>query len=236
MSSVDQPSWEKLFGVSRENTIAGIHTGGPGIVVSYDRNARTAVVQPATYAGDEPLDPIEDVPVLFPRGGGFRLVWDLKKGDEVEIKNADVDPSRFRVTGETSLSDNVRRGGMYANAIPSSSSDPRLAEITSEAGAISLGTDDGTTDIVVKDGSIDVLSSTVNVVADTIKLGATTTADYVALASKVDQLFTTLKAAIAAGLTAVGAGPAANGATGATAFNSAFSPTSVASSKVGIDS
>ncbi len=252
-SSVDSPSWEALFKTARDNTMVMLHTMLPGIVVSYDESTRTAVVQPAIYDGAEAMEPIEDVPVLFPRGGGFRLVFPLVKGDEVEIRFSKVDPARFLVTGEVSKADNVRRGGLYGFAVPASISDTLLSGITSVANSIHIGLDDGSTDIVIKDGEVQVLgatlkvgdnnttdvivtSGTVKVVANAIKLGAATTTDFVALASKVDQNLTTLKTAIASGFTAVGVSTAANGPLGATTFNAAFSPVAVGSTKVGIDS
>ncbi len=253
-SSVDSPSWEALFKTARDNTMVMLHTMLPGIVVSYDESTRTAVVQPAIYDGAEAMEPIEDVPVLFPRGGGFRLVFPLVKGDEVEIRFSKVDPARFLVTGEVSKADNVRRGGLYGFAVPASISDSLLAEITSVANALHLGLDDGTTDIVIKDGEVQVLGATLKigdgstttvtvttgtaeVVANAIKLGAATTADYVALASKVDQMFVTMQTAVIAGLAGIVLPSPANGAAGVTAFNSAYTPViSVASTKVGIDS
>lgn len=57
-----------------------------------------------------------------------------------------------------------------------------------------------------------------------VHVGQKDPTDFVALASKVDAQLTAFKTAIAAGLTAVGVGAAANGPTGASAFNSSLGP------------
>jgi len=71
-----------------------LHTAMPGIVETFDPVAQTASIQPAikrvfkTNDGEkEILTPTElpiliNVPVIFPRGGGFSLTFPVKKGDE----------------------------------------------------------------------------------------------------------------------------------------------------------
>jgi hypothetical protein len=68
-----------------------IHTGMPGVIVSYDATKLTAVVQPALQAfqrnTDGTITPltianIPDVPVHFPGGGGHMLSFPVKAGDE----------------------------------------------------------------------------------------------------------------------------------------------------------
>jgi phage baseplate assembly protein gpV len=76
------------------NRLKELHTSMPGIVQSFDATKQTASVQPAvrrvfiTREGtDEILAPSDlpiliNVPVQFPRGGGFSLTFPVKKGDE----------------------------------------------------------------------------------------------------------------------------------------------------------
>ncbi len=73
---------------------AQIHTGMPGIIVSFNAQTITAVVQPALQGFAEQIDgtrapltiaPIHDVPVHFPGGGGFTLSFPVKAGDECWI-------------------------------------------------------------------------------------------------------------------------------------------------------
>jgi hypothetical protein len=77
---------------------AQIHTGMPGIIVSFDAKAITAVVQPAIQAIQRMTDgtrqpvsiaQIHDVPVHFPGGGGFTLSFPVKAGDECWISFAE---------------------------------------------------------------------------------------------------------------------------------------------------
>ena len=65
-----------------------------GKITSYDHNTQTATVKPEQaevwrddqgqrYAEDFPK--IYNVPIAFPRGGGFSIVWPLANGDPVHI-------------------------------------------------------------------------------------------------------------------------------------------------------
>lgn len=79
------------------NRLKELHTSMPGIVQSFDAEKQTASIQPAirrvfiTREGtDEILAPSDlpiliNVPVQFPRGGGFSLTFPVKKGDECLI-------------------------------------------------------------------------------------------------------------------------------------------------------
>lgn len=73
---------------------ATVWTTLPGIIVSYDAAAVTAVIQPALQgviqsqdgtaaAVNMPL--LLDVPVQFPRGGGVTLTFPIKAGDECTV-------------------------------------------------------------------------------------------------------------------------------------------------------
>ncbi|VTP13232.1 hypothetical protein PUATCC27989T_01068 [Phytobacter ursingii] len=73
---------------------AGIRVAMPGIIISFDPDAVTAVVQPA-IKGYEPdangnqisvsMPILVDVPVAFPRGGGVTLTFPVAPGDEVGL-------------------------------------------------------------------------------------------------------------------------------------------------------
>ena len=67
-----------------------INTSLPGIVVSYDRAANRATVQPAiklTLKNGTTLSypQLSNLPVLFPTGGGYIIRLPLKPGDPVHI-------------------------------------------------------------------------------------------------------------------------------------------------------
>lgn len=86
---------DQQFMQAIQNAIsAGIRVALPGIIVSFDPDTVTAVVQPA-IKGYEPdangnqisvsMPQLVDVPVAFPRGGGVTLTFPVAPGDEVGL-------------------------------------------------------------------------------------------------------------------------------------------------------
>lgn len=77
-----------------DSRLKDLHTSIPGIIESFDAEKQLASVQPAlkrifiTQDGEkEILTPSDlpiliNVPIVFPRGGGFSLTFPVKKGDE----------------------------------------------------------------------------------------------------------------------------------------------------------
>ena len=77
-----------------ENRLKDLHTAMPGIVETFDAVLQTATIQPAVKrvfkldtGTKEVLTPsnlplLINVPVQFPRGGGFSLTFPVAKGDE----------------------------------------------------------------------------------------------------------------------------------------------------------
>lgn len=80
------------FGI--ENILKELHTSMPGIIETFDPVKQTASIQPAikrifkTDDGDKEiltataLPILINVPIQFPRGGGFSLTFPVKEGDE----------------------------------------------------------------------------------------------------------------------------------------------------------
>jgi len=76
------------------NRLKDLHTSMPGIIESFDPATQLVTVQPAikrifitTETDKEILVPVDiplliNVPVCFPRGGGFSLTFPVTKGDE----------------------------------------------------------------------------------------------------------------------------------------------------------
>lgn len=87
------------------STSADWHTGMPGRIESYDAATRTASVLPLLRAkdwetGDTFARPvIPSVPVMFPCGGGARIVWEPVPGDEVWLMFASRDLGPWRGGG-----------------------------------------------------------------------------------------------------------------------------------------
>lgn len=77
-----------------ESRLKDLHTSMPGIIESFNATTQTATVQPAikrifkTREENEEIltpssiPPILNVPVQFPRAGGFCMTFPVKKGDE----------------------------------------------------------------------------------------------------------------------------------------------------------
>jgi hypothetical protein len=81
-----------------DNVFARLRVALPGIIHSFDPQAQTAVIQPAireriklnAVEQDLDLPLLPDVPVVFPRAGGFCLTMPVKPGDECLVIFADL--------------------------------------------------------------------------------------------------------------------------------------------------
>lgn len=164
-----EPTDEEVMRAAAKAALATVHTSLPGIVVAYNPAARTAVVQPAAYDGEEPLPPLQDIPVKFPSGGGYRWVFPLLPGDECTLHFYEVDPSTFRKTGALGKADVDRRHGLYAVCTPGDES-----EATYTDGLINAHVGAPGTEIIF------------NSLLGTIQIGSASAIDPIALATKVD--------------------------------------------------
>lgn len=163
----------------------------PAIVVAYYPTTFEADVQIAV--NDPRFDPDTDaridegwpiypkVRVAWPSFNGFILAAPLTAGDSVQVFFQDLDDSAFRSSGQVSSPVNTRRFSPDASFIlPFSVADaakPGSATLTNATTGLVIGKD-GTPQIVIN-GTM-------------IQLGAAG-GDFVALASKVDALFSGLK-------------------------------------------
>lgn len=138
-----------------------LHTSLPGIIQSFDAATQLATVQPAikrvfvTREGDgdtEFLTPsnlpiLINVPVVFPRGGGFSLTMPVKPGDECLVVFCERSIDNWHETGKIrvpgarrfhSLSDATAFVGLSSipNKIPNY--DPNNMEIKKDDGSVSI--------------------------------------------------------------------------------------------------
>ena len=81
------------------NNAAQLRVAIPGIVESFDAEKQTVSVQPAIteniQVGEEAakataLPVLTDIPICFPRAGGYSITLPIKKGDECLIVFADM--------------------------------------------------------------------------------------------------------------------------------------------------
>lgn len=179
-STTRSPSLEEVLRAALDNRLLGVHTALPARVESYDAvsqkiNAKPLVrsLTPTADGGEinESVPIITDVPVVFPRAGGFFISLPVQEGDHVLLifnersvdkfiagDGSEVDPIDPR---DHDLSDAVALVGFY----PFSKS---LADAISAN--LVLGKEAGT-QVHIKDGEID--------------LGSENAADFVAQAAKV---------------------------------------------------
>ncbi len=189
-----EPSTEEVILAAVKAGLAQVHTQLPGIVKSYDAATKTASVEPAVFT-ENPRAPIPGVPVKFPSGGGYRLVWPLQAGDEVTLHFYELDPTRFRVTGEAGKAQVKRRHGQFCFATPGDESVPGLADINAGDDA-RFGRSDGSVDIVVTPSQV--------------LLGSAAASAGVANGAVLDTFLTTLQTWLAAHVhSSSGAGPPA---------------------------
>lgn len=118
--------------------LSTVHVGLPAKVLSYDAAKQQVDVQPLLRDLDVAADGsvsapempvIPNVPVMFPRGGGWHMRWDLDAGDEVWLHFGERAIERWKEAGglqlayplrDFDLSDAVAWPGLSnaSNAIP----------------------------------------------------------------------------------------------------------------------
>ena len=171
----------------REALQRNMHTAMPAVVVSYDATTKTANVkptckQPVKVTGEHPSDEqgftyvelptIPDVPVSFPSGGGYYVVFPLQPGDSVFLVFSETPMGEYLLNATVGAKplDTRRHSLGYPIAIPGGARPDSKAIADSSA-----------TDLIVgKDGT----DSQIKVSATDIQVGKGAT-DFVALASKV---------------------------------------------------
>lgn len=144
----------------------------PGIISKFDAETQTAEVQIALrehvqqenmqYAWTE-IPPLLDVPVVFPRGGGYALTFPVKKGDECLIVFSDMCfDSWFSMSGIQNQIEKRRHDLSDAIAIPGLWSQPRkLKDFSTKH--VELRNEDRSEFIRMKPGVIDLVAPSIRV-------------------------------------------------------------------------
>lgn len=171
-----------------------LHTALPARVESYDAGAQTVDVvpmvnklvpdgaTPPNYVS-ESLPKLADVPVAFPRGGGFFAAFPLQAGDFGMLVFCETNMGTWRATGNQSDPGDVGRHTMSsAFFIPAVAPDTKLLQ-HADATNLVIGSDtNGSSRIVIKPGG-------------EIDAGAAAT-NFVAMAEKVKAWFDAFNAAV----------------------------------------
>lgn len=95
-----------------------LHTAMPARVVSYDRAKQTVEAQPVVLAAmictdgsveTEQLPVCPNVPVAWPSGGGFSILWELEPDDEGFLVFSEAAMAQWRESGDISEPGDIRR-------------------------------------------------------------------------------------------------------------------------------
>lgn len=152
----------------------------PGIVIAFDSDKQTVVVQLSTDENVTYLDPsdagwqtvktrmqipiLQDIPIVVPRAGKFSLTLPIQAGDEVLVIFADMCIDSWWQSGGTSNHQmDIRRHDLSDGfAILAPWSQPRLLENYSTT-SVQLRSEDGTVVVDVADNQITLTAPNVQV-------------------------------------------------------------------------
>jgi hypothetical protein len=167
---------------------AGIRVAMPGKVISYDAAAQTVEVEPQLDAvrpdgSADRLPVLPNVPVAFPRGGGFVMTFPLAKGDFVELVFQDFTLDKWRELGKVTTPDDLRAHGVMGAVAMPCSPYPTSGAFDADTDDLVIGTPGGTV-VHIQPGSGE------------INLGSKVAADFVALAAKVKSELNSIRSAV----------------------------------------
>lgn len=142
-----------------ENRLKDLHTSMPGIIESFDPLTQLASVQPAIkrifvnrdeekeILVPENIGVLINVPVVFPRGGGFSLTFPVTKGDECLLVFCERSIDNWHETGEInrpaarrfhSLSDATAFVGMSSKVNKIPEYDELNTQLKKDDGSVSI--------------------------------------------------------------------------------------------------
>ena len=163
-----------------------------GKIVSYDHSTQTASVKPEQaevwrddqgqrYAEDFPV--IKNVPVAFPRGGGFSIVWPLSAGDPVHVICTKYSFDKWRNSGLPGDQGDLRKFGLSgAIAYPVNVYKGNAAIDNAEAGFMVLSAG-GTVEKVARADRVEGELAKIKGALDSIASAVPTTNSYSAVES-----------------------------------------------------
>ena len=160
-----------------ENYLKNLRVATPGIIHEFNAINQTATVQPAIKEQingewlELPL--LLDVPVQFPRAGGYCITFPVKKGDECLVIFNDSCIDSWWQSGKVQTQLEKRRHDLSdAVAILGITSVPKALENFSED-SMQIRTDDNETLISIKDGNVNIESENINMTGDLSVSGTT---------------------------------------------------------------
>lgn len=150
--SAESPSWAEVIGLAMDYRLTDVHTAIPAKVTAYYASTQTVDAQPVvksrlvdpkgnSLVRDYP--PLPNIPVAFPRAGGYFLSLPIAVGDTVLVVFCEQSLDLWRETGTiTTPAANVRHGLGGAIAIPGIA--PKTSPLADASGStMRLGNDGG---------------------------------------------------------------------------------------------
>ncbi len=155
-----------------ENYINNMRVAIPAIIVQFDSQKQTASVQPAikdTLQGKfVALPELSDVPVQFPRAGGYSLTFPVKAGDECLLVFSDMCIDGWWQSGGVQNQAEKRRHDLSdACAILGITSVPKALKNVSMEG-VRLQNDSGTDYIQISEQGIVLKSKNIRIEGNTM--------------------------------------------------------------------
>jgi hypothetical protein len=141
---VSDVSWPELLHGAIARALDGVHTSIPAVVKSYLPLLQQIAVEPVI----EGMPSLEDVPVLWPRGGGYMLHLPIEAGDWVLLTFCEADFSPWRLSGDVMAPAMLKRHGLFAYAIPGAAPDIAPLLVPSLLSGAALGEDSLTGTVV----------------------------------------------------------------------------------------
>jgi hypothetical protein len=119
----EQGDWAETIRGAIARSLDGVHTSIPAKVKSYDAALQQVAVEPVIKG----MPAMQDVPVAWPRGGGFFVHLPLAAGDHVLLVFCEQDFSPWRLSGNAMAPAILRRHGLFSYAVPGAS--PTIAPL-----------------------------------------------------------------------------------------------------------
>ena len=181
--SADTAQWKQAI----RQALCDLRVAVPGIIQSFDPAKQLAVVQIAlrenvrtvvdkttgvTAWRDTTIEPLQDVPVVLPRGGGYTLTLPLRAGDECLLVFSDMARDLWWVRGGVQNQFEKRRHDLSdAFCIPGPWSHPRALPNYSTT-STQLRSDDGTVVIDVASTGVTVTAPVVKAISPEVTIGS----------------------------------------------------------------
>ena len=168
---------------SQESASSKIRVAMPGIIQEFDPATQTATVQLAirekviNSSGESSMMEIPmllDVPIVFPKAGGFSVTFPVKKGDECLVVFGDMCIDAWWQSGGVQNQVETRRHDLSDGfAIMGVSSVPNAISNYS-TNSVQMRNKSGSTFVEVTEGDVNVKASNVNVNASNATITAST--------------------------------------------------------------